>query len=163
MGIATSQSVPIDELVGLLDSRSPQSLKTLQSRYPQHLDLLRPGIVAGDVSQDMQVRIEVCTAGLTAAVQACKEAIDQIRKRLRVAHSLQMYGQLSTLIAGASIFGVLAINVPTFARYSAAVVALVGSVFTYVAQQLQQSPTSSTEHTISAISDRVLKSFVAPL
>jgi hypothetical protein len=129
-GTAARRSIPVDELVGLLDRWDPKSLHNLQERYSEYAALLRPGVLAGETSNDLEVRIEVCASGLSAAVDACRECLTRRADRLKRSYSMQVLGQTLTLLAGASIFAVLAIDAPKFAKYSAAIIALAGSVLT---------------------------------
>jgi hypothetical protein len=125
---------PVDELVGLLNKNAPNALEQLRLRYPAEERLMHVGIVAGDVAADMNVRIDIALAGLNTARDVCRSCILTVRNKLRFADKTQFAGQITTIVAGASIFGVLATTVPDFARYSAAVLALVGSVLTFISQ-----------------------------
>jgi hypothetical protein len=127
---------PIDELVGLLNRNAPNILKQLRTEFPQSNKLLEPGNIMGEAADETGVRLSVALAGLTTATELCKEGIRRIRKRLRAADRTQFCGQLVTIVAGASIFGVLEVDVPKGAKYLAASLALLGSVLTFVAQYL---------------------------
>ena len=115
--VPTGRPVPIDELVGLLSKWAPSSLDELRRKYPEQEELLQPGFICGDTPAEMAVRIEVCLLGLSAAAEKSRATVEALKKKLAIANKVQFGGQLVTMIGGASIFTVMAVDVPNLARY----------------------------------------------
>ena len=134
-----SSDVAVDELVGLLSKWAPSELDSLREKYPASQNFLKPGLLMGDSSSEIGIRIEVCLSGLRAAADACQKTMVSLKHKLKFADRTQFIGQLLTTIGGASIFAVLAVNVPDFARYAAAVLGLGGSVLSLVSQHSMRS------------------------
>jgi hypothetical protein len=150
-----SASSPVDELVGLLEKWSPSSLEAIRQKYPHQDYLLKPGRILGDGTADTQIRIEICISALGAAAAACRKTIESVQKKLKFADRSQFIGQLFTVVGGASIFGVLALDVPPFTRYAAAIVGLAGAVLTLIAQHALRSPGAKDQSLLDIYSELI--------
>lgn len=134
----SDQSPPINEIVNLLSRHSPEALDQLRRDYPdpESTMLLRAGQLAGRTDKQTRLRAEAAVAALGSAVAVCERLIPEIRRRLRSESRLQFVGQLLALVGGASVFGLLTLDYPRGAKYAAALLTLLGGVFTLVAGQV---------------------------
>jgi hypothetical protein len=126
----------IDSIVRLLQNFEPTALAELRQGYPDEPSLFRDRIVMGSepTSQSgLKVRTAVCAKGLSSAMRVCNRLLPIIRKKLRRANYLRFISEIITVIAGASVFTVLATNFPGFVRYVVAILALAGSLLAMAA------------------------------
>jgi len=65
---------------------------------------------------------------LTSGVKICEQSIPEIRRRLKRANALRFASEVLTVLAGASIFTVLAMDFGNIVRYIVAFFALLGSL-----------------------------------
>ena len=122
----------IDNVVKLLKKFDPNSLEALRLEYPEEADRLRVGIVMGPKAST-NLRLAASAKGLNSAVKTCNSVLPQIRKKLKRANSIRLISELMTILAGASVFTVLATSFPNFVRYTIATVALAGSLLALIA------------------------------
>ncbi|HEV2705400.1 MAG TPA: hypothetical protein VGV59_05720 [Pyrinomonadaceae bacterium] len=127
---------PINEIVALLSKHSPGALQKLGEKYPESAALLRVGEIAGKTDKQTQLRAEAALVALQAGIGVCERRIPELRKKIRGESKLQFIGQLLTIIGGASIFGLLALDNPKGAKYVAAILTLLGAVSSLTAQQM---------------------------
>ena len=127
---------PIDEIVGLLEKHDPAILEQLRQQYPNQRDVLTIGKTLGSSKKDDNLRFKItaCLTGLTSGIKVCEKVVPQARQKLKRANFLRFAGEIVTVIAGASIFTVLAANFPDVVRYVVAVLALVGAFLALAAQ-----------------------------
>jgi len=127
----------INEVVWLLEKFDPDALETLKSQYPEDSDLLTSGIRLGGKSASSEsgtrVRSAAALKGLTRGISVCEQTIPEIRRRLKRAGSLRFASEVVTVVAGASIFTVLATNFQNAVRYAVASLALFGSLLALTA------------------------------
>ena len=135
-----STSPPINEIVGLLNDHSKVTLDTLRRKYPEYEDtLLKPGIIGGRTDKQTRLRAEVAVAGLKVAIPLCEREISNVRLKLNKESKLQFISQMASLVGGASIFGLLALDCPRPAKYAAAVLTLAGAILSLTAQYIGRS------------------------
>ncbi|MBV9924561.1 MAG: hypothetical protein JOZ96_05915 [Acidobacteria bacterium] len=135
-----SEDAPrINEIINLLSKNSPATLEQLRRAYPdaESAKILRAGEMAGGrTDKQTRLRAEAAVAGLDVAVRRCEQLIPAIKGRMRGGNRLQFAGQLLTVVGGASIFGLLALDYPRGAKYTAAILTLLGAVSSLYAEHI---------------------------
>lgn len=128
---------PINEIVGFLDKYAPRALADLQRKYtdPEQSELLKPGIIAGKVNRQLQLRAEATIVGLNASMDVCDQTISTVRQKLKRGSIFQFVSQIMTAISGASILTALQLDAPRAAKYLAAAFALFGSLMALTGRQ----------------------------
>jgi|SRR5579871_2507716 len=116
----------IDEIVGLLADYSPDTLETLRKSFPTYQDLLAVGMMAGEVDEAMHVRLSTAKVLLEKLADACNKALEQTRRKIRLAHHIQIVGDIVAAISTASIISLVAKDAPKPATYLAAMLSLIG-------------------------------------
>ncbi len=126
---------PIDEIVGLLATRSPEVLERLRRAYPEHADILEPGFLLGEAAADLRLRVEAACAGGKIALELGEENIHTVRRRLARAKTITSGGQILTAIGGASVITTLSTAYHQV-TYLGGFIALAGSILPFAAQYL---------------------------
>lgn len=133
---------PINEIVGFLNQKFPDVLESIRDKYPEQKDILKLGIIAGEKvkeKDDIKVRLEVSVTGIKNATKHCKKLVDKVKKELKRSKNIQFVSQLITTISSASIFGSLALELPTV-TYLVALLTLISSIFALFSKHLLESP-----------------------
>jgi hypothetical protein len=126
----------INEIVWLLERFNPAALEQLREQYPEETSVLTKGLILGSKpvsATGMKVRISACLTGLKSGINVCEEMLPRTRQKLRRANSLRFASEIITVVAGASIFTVLATNFEHQIRYVVAGLALLGSLLALAA------------------------------
>lgn len=132
----------INEIVGLLGVYSPEKLDTLRLTYPEFSNLLKPGTVCGDGNEiDGLSRFltEVAADGMRQGIELCDQVLPLLNRKLVLAGKLRFTSQLVTVLAGASIFTLLAQSngYAKAAKYISAGLVLIGTILPLVAQYVE--------------------------
>jgi hypothetical protein len=138
---------PIDEIVSLLVRDAPTEIKRLRGDFPEHQDLLREGIVAGtadstDAGQKKAAAEKEAAVKKAAAIDALKQAtttyrslLPRLMARITSARRLALYGQVATIVAGATIVANAATVFPVAVKVGCGLLALSASLLGLVSHQ----------------------------
>ncbi|RAJ90047.1 hypothetical protein LX87_05526 [Larkinella arboricola] len=130
-----TQGPPIDEIVSLLKKHSPESLTQLRNNFPNQIQYLDEGIIAGpDENKHIKMRVATCFSGLTTALKLCNDIQPKAVRKLKTANTLRFIASIVTTVSGAAIFTVLAAEAPKTTKYIVAILALIGTLFSLVSQ-----------------------------
>ncbi|MDX6383281.1 MAG: hypothetical protein QOK48_854 [Blastocatellia bacterium] len=132
----------VNELVGLLDKYSPETLTALRRKHPQFSELLKPGKLCGDSDGQHSLQTflaEVALDGMKEGIKLCDSALPVLKKRLLIASKVKFTAQIIAVIGGASIFTLLAQSqeYAVYAKFISAGLVLVGTVLPLVAQYVE--------------------------
>jgi hypothetical protein len=106
--IKFNKDAPINEIIGLLHSFDEKELFKLRDEFPEHAELLKPGITLGeeevkDELIELKVRASVCKTGLNLILNRAETILPKIKSRLRLLNNIQFISQIVVAISGASI------------------------------------------------------------
>ncbi len=135
--MGNESQLPVDEIVGFLNSYHNETLIKLKTKYPEYSEIFEIGIRAGEEIRDkneLEVRTELCIEGLKAIVLSCEEYIPKIRKKIRTSNRLSFTAQIIILISSGSIILLLKENYGKLMGYIGASLALIGSIISLIAQ-----------------------------
>jgi hypothetical protein len=128
---------PIDEIVGLINRHSPNSIEVLREEFPEQADeLFREGITAGESEKQLGARKKACLTGLKVAIAVCENNIPLVKKKLKRANTLRLTSDIVTAISGASVVTVLASDFKKTVEYIVAVIAFVGTILSLITSYL---------------------------
>ena len=135
----------IDEIVGLLDRRSPQQLSLLRMRFgaahdPKVANLLSPGQTLGPETSDQYwpIAATAVSEALDVAIKESDLAINRTKPQLSSARNWQLASSLVAVLGPASIWTVVAKSSQAFAEYISAAFTLIGGLFAVMTQFKQQ-------------------------
>lgn len=119
----------IEEMVTFLEKRSPIILQNIRNENPSFHDILKEGSVLGtsDSIEELKVRAAVCFAAIEEAIKECNEELPNIKSRLKNSQKVQLYGQIVTMISGASVLTSLATDYKNI-TYIAGFLSLLGAL-----------------------------------
>lgn len=135
--MGNESQLPVDEIVGFLNSYHNETLIKLKTKYPEYREIFEIGIRAGEEKRDkreLEVRTELCVEGLKAIVLSCEKYIPKIRKKIRTSNRLSFTAQIIILISSGSIILLLKEDYGKLTGYIGASLALIGSIISLIAQ-----------------------------
>jgi hypothetical protein len=119
----------IDEMVALLEKKSPTTIETIRRENSTYVKILKLGGTLGssDDDNELVVRGKVCVAAAEVAIVICNENISKIREKLQGTRNLQLWGQIITTVSGAGVLTSLAAKYVAIS-YVCGVLSLLGAL-----------------------------------
>lgn len=133
-------STPIDEIISLLDTYSPEELRELRVLYPNEQLALTPTRILGGGEIPLPLAVDACLRGMRTTRDICKECLRPVAAKLSRANQLQHCGKIISVIGSASLLVLLATTFQV-AKYAASVLAFAGNLLPQIAEVV-----SSTLH-----------------
>lgn len=134
-------ALPIDESVGLLARYAPEALEELSGAYPDAKDILRPGIVAGEVDKQSRLAAEVTMRACERSSRLATQLAAFLRRRLDASSRLEFLAQLIATLSSGALLGLLTTDVPALARFAAATLAFASSIATLASRYFTRTLT----------------------
>lgn len=110
----------INEAVNLLARVSPDRLGTLQSEFPELRKQLAEGTLMGTAQPDVRLVMNTLSVeALKAAEQECVAFSEAAKKRISIAETLKLIGQLIALVFSATTLALVGLDADIAAKWTA--------------------------------------------
>lgn len=135
--------VNIQELVGFLGKFAKKDLEELQKKFPSEATHLDPEGILDHENISPILTVETCLIAMSRTINLCKDKREVIEDRLKLVNNLQNVGTIFSIVASASIFGLLKKEYIE-ATYVAAAIAFLGSLLPKISSLLANTPTQQS-------------------
>lgn len=134
--MGSANNFAINEAVNLLSRVSPDRLGTLQSEFPQLRQQLAAGTLMGDEQSDVRlVMNKLSTEALKVAERECLAFNEAAKKRISIADTLKLTGQVIALVLSATTLALVGLNADVAAKWTA-LGAVLGSILGLASDRL---------------------------